>query len=193
MLVSMCGKQPNHYQSFSIYEIVFACSANLLSCLSHKVLSSKQQLVAACAAVCITMECLRVGRLDRLDSGSGWCCSSPGKERGRPGPDWGMVHHSSPFPSVWGANTDTSHEKIINATYVWYRPNSWTWSTLTAEVSKYSIPWLWAHSSPSDVWTALRVDKSDLFPTRTPENIQKNKKNKVKMNKDRFTDNDIMF
>lgn len=88
MLVSMCGKQPNRYQSFSTYKIVFACSATLLSCLSHKVLSSKQQLVAVCVPpVCIMMECLRVGRLDRLDSGSGRCCSSPGTKSGRPGPD----------------------------------------------------------------------------------------------------------
>lgn len=51
-------------------------------------LSSRQQLVAASAPpVCITTERLRVVRWDRLDSGSGRCCSSPGTESGRPGPD----------------------------------------------------------------------------------------------------------
>lgn len=91
--------KPSDYQSISWYKIIHT---TLLSCLSHKELSSKQQLIAARALpTCVTMECLKVGRLNSLDSGSGWCCSSPGRESGRSGPDWGAVHHSSPFPSVW--------------------------------------------------------------------------------------------
>lgn len=95
----LCPVKPNDCRSTSWYKII---QTTLVGCCSHKELSSKQQFVAARALpTCITMECLKVGRLNSLDSGSGRCCSSPGRESGRLGPDWGAVHHSSPFPSVW--------------------------------------------------------------------------------------------
>lgn len=43
------------------------------------------------------------------------------------------------------------------------------WSTLTADVSWYSSPWLWAQSWATEAWTSLLADRSDLLPTRTPE------------------------
>lgn len=86
----------NDFQSISWYENNPHRFAELL-----KPQRAFELVAARAVPTCVTMECLRVARLNSLDSGSGRCCSSPGRERGRPGPDWGAAHHSSPFPSVW--------------------------------------------------------------------------------------------
>lgn len=87
----------------------------LLHCLSTKELPNKRQLVAARPlSACIRMECLQVGRLDSLDSGSGRCCSSPGRESGRSGPGWGAGRHSSPSPSGRGVKVRRMQHKLYD-------------------------------------------------------------------------------
>lgn len=178
MFASTCGTQPNCYKSVSQYKIVFAFRNLTELLLPQSAFKQTAACCHTCTPTCVTMECLQVARLDRLDSGSGRCCNSPGRARGRPEPDRGVERHSSPFPSEMSQTQKHSFKSwSMNKCNMTHgtsptRRRRWTWSALTADVSKYSIPWLWAHSSAADAWTSLLVDKSDLFPTRTPETIQ---------------------
>lgn len=99
---------------------------------SLKPQSAFKQTAACCCTSTANMHydgMSMVVRLDSWDSGSARCCSSPGRESGRPGPDWGVGHHSSPFASVrWAKhrniglpvqNHDTHTVLDLVHTYSW--------------------------------------------------------------------------